>query len=62
MKEKNSDIQLLTIKEVAAYLKISERSVRRYSDRGKLPSPINVATLPRWRQKDIEDWQNDQAA
>lgn len=46
--------KLLTIKEVAKYLRVSERSVNRYIEAGRL----KASKIGQWRisQKDLEDF------
>ena len=48
--------KLLTIKEVAKYLRVSERSVNRYIEAGRL----KASKIGQWRisQKDLEDFLN----
>lgn len=48
--------KLLTIKEVAKYLRVSERSVNRYIEAGRL----RASKIGQWRisQKDLEDFLN----
>ncbi|PIX88670.1 MAG: excisionase [Candidatus Nealsonbacteria bacterium CG_4_10_14_3_um_filter_36_16] len=48
--------KLLTIKEVAKILRVSERSVNRYIESGKL----KASKIGQWRisQKDLEDFLN----
>ena len=49
------DCQLLTVKDVAAVLKIHPRSVWRMSATGEIPAPLALAPKTiRWRLKDIE--------
>ena len=46
--------KLLTIKEVAKYLRVSERSVNRYIEAGRL----KASKIGQWRifRKDLEDF------
>lgn len=53
---------LLSVREVAAALAVSERHVWRLSDRGELPRPISLGRLKRWRRSSIDDWLNKAAA
>lgn len=47
--------EFMTVKEVAKLLKLSERTVRRHSDAGKMPAPVRVGwRLKRWRRSEIE--------
>lgn len=47
---------LLTADELAAYLKCSRRQLYDM----KLPQPIYVGRLPRWRSSDISEWVRQQ--
>ncbi len=47
--------QLLTVRDVAAVLKIHPRTVWRMSATGEIPAPLALAPKTiRWRLKDIE--------
>lgn len=47
---------LLTVKDVAARMKISERTIWVYRDMGFMPEPIKLRGAVRWRANDIESW------
>jgi excisionase family DNA binding protein len=47
---------LLDVRGVAALLGCSERHVYRLTDAGKMPSPVRLGSLVRWRRQDIEEW------
>lgn len=47
--------QIATIKEVAGYLKVHERTVYRLAAKGDLPA-FKVANTWRFRREDIEHW------
>jgi excisionase family DNA binding protein len=47
---------LLNVRAVAALLGCSPRHVYRISDAGRMPSPVRVGALVRWRRDDIEGW------
>lgn len=47
---------LLTVKQVAVKLGCSSRTVYRLSDGGRMPHPLKVGGLVRWRTGDIEEW------
>ena len=53
MTEKN---RLLQAMDVAEKLSCSVRNVYRLADSGRLPKPIKVGSLNRWRCEDIEQW------
>lgn len=48
------DPQLLTVREVAATLKISVNTVWRHVRNGALPEPVRIVGATRWRRADIE--------
>jgi excisionase family DNA binding protein len=47
---------LLTVKEVAEMLGLSERTVYRLSDAGNMPCPVKLGAAVRWRTKELEAW------
>ncbi len=47
---------LLEIDEVADLLKCSDRHIRRLCTNGRMPAPIRVGALVRWRRDDILGW------
>ena len=47
--------QILTIKEVAAYLKLAEKTAYKLAAEGKLPG-FKVGGSWRFKQQDIENW------
>lgn len=47
---------LLTLKDIAAELQVSVRTVQRLVPLGKLPVPVRVGRQWRWRRTDIEKW------
>ncbi len=48
--------ELLDAKSVAILLDCSPRHVVRLADSGRLPRPLKVGRLTRWRREDISDW------
>ena len=53
--------QILTLKEVAQYLKLAEKTAYRLAAEGKLPG-FKVGGSWRFRSEDVEAWINDQKA
>ena len=51
--------EILTLKEVAAYLKLAERTVYLYAQTGRLPG-IKIGTAWRFRRADIDGWLDEQ--
>jgi len=48
--------ELLDVKAVAATLDCSTRHIYRLSDGGKMPRPLKLGALVRWRSNEIHDW------
>lgn len=49
-------MQLLTVKEVAHQLKISVRSVWKFTAAGQIPKPVRIGRSARWRQDELEQF------
>jgi len=49
-------MELLTVRQVAAMLKLSTRQVFKLSTSGRLPEPVKLARSTRWRESDIARW------
>lgn len=47
--------QLIDAEEVSRLLGISPRTVWRLKDRGKLPKPVSIGSLVRWRKAEINE-------
>ncbi|MFA0710862.1 helix-turn-helix domain-containing protein [Vibrio splendidus] len=47
--------QILTLKEVAAYLKLAEKTAYRLASEGKLPG-FKVGGSWRFKREDLEQW------
>lgn len=52
------DEEILTIEEVAKYLRVSERTVYDWAQKGEIPSG-KIGTVWRFKKDDIERWVND---
>ncbi|MDR1419226.1 MAG: PTS sugar transporter subunit IIA [Treponema sp.] len=52
------DDDILTIEEVAKYLRVSERTVYDWAQKGEIPSG-KIGTVWRFKKSDIETWVND---
>lgn len=48
--------RMINVREVAAILSISTRSVWRLVAAGELPQPIRFGRNVRWRLEDVEAW------
>lgn len=53
--------QILTLKEVAAYLKLAEKTSYRLASEGKLPG-FKVGGSWRFKREDLEAWIDSQKA
>jgi excisionase family DNA binding protein len=49
---------LLDVRAVAALLDCSTRHIFRLVDAGKMPPPLKLGTLVRWRRNDLDSWLN----
>ena len=47
---------LLDVRAVAQLLDCSPRHVYRLADVGKMPAPLKLGALVRWRREDIDAW------
>lgn len=47
---------LIDQKQLAEMLSISRRTVQRMISRGKLPAPIRIGKMVRWKLQDIKKW------
>ncbi len=52
--------EILTIREVASYLKVTERTLYRLVQDGKLPA-FKVGNSWRFRREDLERWISEQS-
>ena len=59
--EAEMDTLILTVREVAAYLKIKEKTAYRLAAEGKIPG-FKVGGAWRFRQQDIDSWIDAQSA
>ena len=54
---KPGDCQLMTLKEIAALLRVSTRTVRRLMQRREMPAPCGtVGARLRWREREVKTW------
>jgi len=47
---------LLTVKEVAEMLGLSERTIYRLADSGAMPRPVKIGAAVRWRRNELDQW------
>jgi len=48
--------ELLDVNAVAALCFCSARHVHRQKDAGKIPTPVKIGSLVRWRRQEIMEW------
>lgn len=53
------DSALLDVRAVAALLDCAPRTVYRLADAGRMPTPVRVGSLVRWRRTDLDNWLAD---
>lgn len=51
--------ELLDVRQVAAVVNASPRTVYRLADAGKMPRPVRLGSLVRWRADELRRWIND---
>ena len=47
---------LLTVREVAAVVSVSERMIRGMVASGRFPRPLRIGRSVRWRASDVATW------
>ena len=48
---------LMTLRELASYLRLSPRTVQRMAAENELPPPVRITRgRPRWRRADVDAW------
>lgn len=52
----DSNAALLDVNEVASLLSCSARHVYRLADAGRMPQPVKLGQLVRWRRAALSDW------
>lgn len=48
--------ELLTVREVAALVKLSARQIYKMVSAGRMPPPLKVGRSTRWRADDVRRW------
>jgi excisionase family DNA binding protein len=48
--------QLLSVDDVAQLLSCSPHHVYRMADVGRMPQPVKLGALVRWRRTDLDNW------
>jgi excisionase family DNA binding protein len=52
----DSPATLIDVEQVASLLRCSPRTVYRLSNAGRMPAPVRLGSLVRWRRGDVEAW------
>ncbi len=61
--EQHIDDQLLTLSEVADFLRLAPRTIQRYRSAGKFCEPVKLAGhTPRWWRSKVVNWANGEEA
>ncbi len=55
-----SDDEIMTVRELADYLKIAEKTAYRFAAEGKIPA-FKVGSAWRFRTKEIDEWIKEQS-
>ena len=59
--ESQTDGEMISASELAEILGVKPRSVSRWASSGKLPKPLKVGGIRRWRRSTIELWMKDRS-
>ncbi len=51
--------ELINVRAVAGLLQCSRRTVYRLADAGRMPRPVKLGQLVRWRRAEVLDWIGD---
>lgn len=51
-----TDAALLDVRQAATLLGVSPRTIYRLADGGRMPSPIKLGALVRWRAEELRQW------
>ncbi len=54
--QSEATLVLLNVRQVAAWLGVSQRSVWRLHDSGRMPRAVKLGSSVRWRRADIAEW------
>lgn len=56
-----TEVQYLTVKDVAQRLKLSQSAIFNFLRKGKFPQGLKFGASRRWLMSDIDDWAQAQA-
>lgn len=48
--------KMMTVKEVAGLMGCSIRTVWSLADTGRMPAPVRVRRIVRWRSDEVQEW------
>lgn len=51
--------ELLDVNQIATMIGVSGRTVYRLADHKKMPRPLKIGVLNRWRAQEVRDWIDD---
>ena len=52
--------RLITTRDLAERLQVDRKTVQRWRGERRLPDPIEIGGVVRWRQQDIDEWLDSQ--
>ena len=52
----DAPVALLDVRAVAAELGCSQRHIYRLADGGRMPAPVKLGSLVRWRRDELVSW------
>ena len=52
----SDSLELLAVADLARLLKVSTRTIWTWHSAGRLPSPVKVGRIVRWRAADVDAW------
>lgn len=54
--KRSTHSQLLSLQTVAKICQVDDKTIRRWIDQGRIPVPMKIGRLLRWKQPVIADW------
>ena len=54
--EPTTTTAMMTVGEIAAEMGIGVATVWRWRDAGRMPAPVKIGAVVRWRRDDIDQW------
>lgn len=54
--DNSSEPELLDVTTVASILCCAPCTVRRLADSGRMPGPVRIGALVRWRRSEVQGW------